>query len=98
MKQTRGAWQNRAFILAFLVLTLLCWCPLGYGSYGPVSRWLGVPYWAVLALVVAAVLFVVEWIYLFRTPMAMNDEELPDVISQLQAVDIQKPGSAKEDE
>ncbi len=98
MKQESGRWRNRAFVFAFLVLTLLCWCPLGYGSYGPVPRWLGVPYWAVLALVVAAVLFVLEWIYLFHTPMAINDEELPDIISQLQAVDIRKPGSAKEDE
>lgn len=99
MKQIRGAWWNRAFVFAFLVLTVLCWCPLGYGSYGPpVSRWLGVPSWAVLALVVAGVLFVLEWIYLFHTQLAMNDEELPDIIAQLQTVDIQKPVPAKEDE
>lgn len=98
MKQESGRRRNRAFVLAFLVLTLLCWCPLGYGSYGPVPRWLGVPYWAVLALAVGGVLFVVEWIYLFRTPMAMNDEELADIISQLQTVDIENPVPAKEDE
>ena len=95
MKQISGTWQNRMFVFAFLVLTLLCWCPLGYGSYGPVPRFLGVPSWAVLALGLGAVLFVLEWIYLFHTEMAMNDEELPDIISQLQAVDIENPVPAK---
>jgi len=98
MKQTGGTWQNRAFISAFFVLTFLCWCPLGYGAYGPAPRFLGVPSWAVLALAFGAVLFVLEWIYLFHTRMAMNDEELPDVISQLETVDIDNPVTAKEDE
>ncbi len=87
MKQKSRTWQNRAFILAFLVLTLLCWCPLGYGAYGPVQRILGIPSWAVMALAVGAALFVLEWIYLFHSGMAMNDEQLPDVIAQLEAVD-----------
>ncbi len=95
MKQENGKWQNRAFVLAFLVLTLLCWCPLGYGSYGPVPQWLGVPSWAVLALAFAAVLFVLEWVYLFHTRMAISDEELPDIISQLKTVDIENPVSGK---
>ena len=103
MKQKSGTWQNRAFVLAFLVLTLFCWCPLGYGTYGEVGRLLGVPSWAVTALALGAVLFVLEWIYLFHTRMAMNDEELPAIISQLQAVDIDnpvpgKPIPVKEDE
>jgi len=71
---------------------------LGYGSYGHVPRLLGIPYWAVLALVLGAVLFVLEWIYLFRTQMAMNDEELSDIISQLKTVDTDNPVPAKEDE
>lgn len=98
MKQQSGTWPNRAFVLAFLVLTLFCWCPLGYGSYGPVSRLLGVPYWAVAALVVGMVLFVLEWVYLFYSQLAMNDEELPEIISQLKTVDTDKPVPAQEDE
>ena len=53
MKQRTATWQNRAFLLAFFVLTLFCWCPLGYGSYGPVPRLLGIPSWAVVVLAVA---------------------------------------------
>lgn len=98
MKQKSGAWRNRSFLVAFLVLTLFCWCPLGYGTYGPVPRFLGIPSWAVLALVVGAVLFVLEWIYLFHTPMAMNDEELPEIIAQLKMVDTDHLVPAKEDE
>ena len=98
MKQKNGTWQNRAFVFAFLVLTLLCWCPLGYGSYGQVPRFLGIPSWAVMAVAFGAVLFVLEWIYLFHTQLAMNDEELPDIISQLQSVDIDNPISAKEND
>ncbi len=91
MKPRKGAWHNRAFIFAFCVLTLLCWSPAGYGTYGPPERFLGVPYWAVLALGWAALLFVLEWFYLFRTSLAMNDEGLPDILAQLEAVDISPP-------
>ena len=95
MKQENGVWQNRAFVFAFLVLTLFCWCPLGYGSYGPVPRVFGIPSWAALALGFGAVLFVLEWIYLFHTKMAMNDEELSDIISQLKSVNTNNPVPAK---
>ena len=61
-------------------------------------RFLGIPYWAVLALALGAVLFVLEWICLFHTQMAMNDEELPNIISQLKTVDIGNPAPAKGDE
>jgi len=98
MKQKTVAWKNRAFVLAFLVMTLLCWCPVGYGSYGQVGRIFGIPFWAVLAFAVAAILFVVEWVYLFLTPMAMNDEELAGIVSQLESVNTEKPLAAKEDE
>ncbi len=103
MKQISGTWQNRAFVFAFLVLTLFCWCPLGYGSYGPVPHLFGIPYWAVLALAFGFALFVLEWIYLFHTQLAISDEELPDIISQLKTVDTDnpvpaKPIPAKEDE
>ncbi len=98
MKRKTYTWQNGAFVTAFLVLTLFCWCPLGYGQYGPVERFVGIPSWAVLAFAFAVALFVLEWVYLFRTPMAMNDEELPGIVSQLEAVDTEKPAPAKEDE
>lgn len=98
MKSRRSTWQNRAFILAFSVLTLLCWSPAGYGTYGPAPRLLGVPYWAIVALGWAALLFVLEWVYLFRTALAMNDEELPHILAQLQAVDLDHPGSTKGDQ
>ena len=103
MKEDNGTWKNRAFVLAFLALTLFCWCPLGYGSYGPVPRFFGIPSWAALALTLGGVLFLVEWIYLFRTKLAMNDEELSDIISQLKSVDtgnsaLGKPNSGKEAE
>jgi hypothetical protein len=98
MKQESRTWPNRAFVLAFLVLTLFCWCPLGYGSYGPVTRLFGIPYWAVAAMAVGVVLFVLEWVYLFYSQLAMTDEELPEIISQLKAVEIDEPGLAKEDE
>ena len=98
MKQENGRWKNRAFVFAFLVLTLLCWCPLGYGSYGAVPRVFGIPSWAVTALALGAVLFFVEWIYLFYTRLAMNDDELPDIISQLETVDIDNSAASKEAE
>ena len=97
MEQQTGSWRNRAFVVAFIVLTLLCWCPLGYGSYGPVPRLLAIPYWAVTAFVVAAVLFVVEWFYLFHSRLAISDDELPGIISQLESLDLDDR-SAKEAE
>ena len=96
MKQKTGTWQNRVFVFAFLVLTLFCWCPLGYGNFGQVGRLFGIPSWAVLAFGFAAVLFVLEWIYLFRTPLAINDEELPGIVEQLESVTTDGPVSAKE--
>lgn len=96
MNRKTATWQNGAFVFAFLVLTLFCWCPLGYGQYGEVDRILGIPIWAVLAFAFAAALSVLEWDYLFRTPMAMNDEELKGIVSQLAAVDTEKPAPAEE--
>ena len=98
MKQKDGTRRNRVFVLAFLALTFFCWCPLGYGAYGEASLLLGVPSWAVTAAALSAILFVLEWIYLFHTPMAMHDENLPDIISQLKAVDTENAVPAKEDE
>lgn len=98
MRQKGGTWQNRAFVLAFLVLTFFCWCPLGYGAYGEAPLFFGVPSWAVVAVALSVVLLVLEWVYLFHTPMAMRDEDVPDLIAQLKAVDTESPATAKEDE
>lgn len=97
MKQKRSVWSNRLFVFAFLVLTFFCWCPLFYGSYGPAKRILGIPSWAVLAFIFGAVLFVLEWIYLFLSRRATSDEELPDIVSELETVDTDAPGEGKED-
>ena len=97
MTKKRSAWTKRIFIVAFLVLTFLCWCPWLYGPYGPTYRILGVPSWAVLAAVFGVILFVLEWIYMFLTGMAMTDDELPEIISELTAVDIDDPDAPKED-
>ena len=95
MTQNSGPWMNRAFVLAFLVLTFFCWCPIGYGAYGPVELIFGIPSWAVAAFAFGAVLFVLEWIYLFYSGEAMNDEELPGIIAQLEALDLDRPASAE---
>ncbi len=97
MKQKRSVWPNCCFIIAFLVLTFFCWCPLLYGSYGPAERILGIPAWTVLAFIFGVVLFALEWIYLFLTPNAMSDEELPDIVSELESVDTDAPAAGKED-
>ncbi|MDZ7616295.1 MAG: hypothetical protein U1E05_04780, partial [Patescibacteria group bacterium] len=91
MKPRTSTWRNRAFVFGFCVLTLLCWSPAGYGTYGPAERLLGVPDWAGVALGWAARLFVLEWVYLFRSSLAMNDGELPEILSQLRAVDLGQP-------
>ena len=95
MRQTRSVWPNRFFIIAFLVLTFFCWCPLFYGSYGPAKRILGIPSWAVWAFAFGAVLFVLEWIYLFFTRRALSDEELPEIVFDLTRSDV--PSAGKED-
>jgi hypothetical protein len=98
MKKKSSAWTRRIFIVAFLVLTFFCWCPILYGSYGLADRILGVPSWAVLAAVFGIVLFVLEWIYLFVTGITMTDEDLPDMISKLSEVKTDASVSPKEDE
>lgn len=94
MEQKRNVWPNRLFMFAFLVLTFFCWCPLFYGSYGPTKRILGIPDWAVWAFVFGAVLFVLEWVYLFLTHRALSDEELPEILSELAGADV--PAAGKE--
>jgi hypothetical protein len=52
----------------------------------------------VTAVALGAVLFVLEWVYLFHTHLAMTDEELPDIIAQLKAVGTDGTVPVKEDE
>jgi hypothetical protein len=98
MKKKSCAWTRRIFIIAFLALTFFCWCPYFYGSYGPADRILGVPSWAVFAALFGIVLFILEWIYLFVTGMTMTDEDLPDMVSELTAINTDDSDSPKEDE
>jgi hypothetical protein len=97
MKQKRSVWPHRCFVLAFLVLTFFCWCPLLYGSYGPARRILGIPSWAVWAFVFGALLFILEWIYLFLSKRVMDDESLPDIVSELTKLDLDGSTGPKED-
>ncbi|MCD4720872.1 MAG: DUF997 family protein [Desulfobacula sp.] len=76
--------KNTLFLIAFFVLTVLCWCPVGYGSYGEVGLIMGMPSWAFIMLLVGAVLFVIEWIYLFRTDLALYDDDLEEIMDALE--------------
>lgn len=83
MNGERGKGISVVFFIVFCVLTILCWCPIGYGSYGEVGRLLGMPQWATLALLFSVILFVLEWIYLFWSDLAINDEDLPKMVSEI---------------
>ena len=91
-------WVRRGFFAAFCALTFFLWCPLGYGRYGEVGRVFGVPSWAAIAVALAAALFVLEWIYLFHTGLAVTDDGLADVVSELTKVDLDGPAPKGEDE
>ena len=98
MKRTNSPWTSRIFILAFLVLTFFCWCPILYASYGPPDRILGVQAWAILATAFGAALFALEWIYLFATRITVTDDELGDIVSQLAQVNTDESDSPGEDD
>lgn len=83
-----STWKRVFFGVVFSVLTILCWCPIGYGAYGVVSRIWGMPNWAVTALSIGVVMFVLEAIYLFATDLTLDDEQLPSVIKSIRE-DIQ---------
>ncbi len=86
------------FILAFLILTFFCWCPILYASYGPAERIWGVPVWALLAASFGITLFALEWIYLFATRITVTDDELGDIVSQLAQVNTDDADSPVEDD
>ena len=95
MDQERSAWPMRAFVIAFVVLTSLCWSPWAYGTV--TGRTFAIPTWAVLAYGFAAVLFVLEWVFLFHSGLAVSDEALPGIIADLEAVDAEDAEPAEEE-
>ncbi len=90
MRSSSKSIQKFFFGFLFCILTLLCWCPIGYGSYGAVSSVLGMPFWAAMLMLIGAVLFWVEWIYLFKTDLAFYDDDLDEIIGELKAVQNQE--------
>lgn len=83
MKKT-GTWM---YLAVFALLTMMTWSPLGYGSFGPAERIFGMPDWVVIALLVAVVLFALEWMFLFASGLALDDEEMDDILYRLKSVD-----------
>ena len=96
MNKKKCIWSKRAFVIAFIVLTSLCWCPWAYGTV--TGRVLSIPTWAVLAYVFAGALWVLQWIFLFLTGLAVSDEELPGIISELEVGEDDEPAPAGEDQ
>jgi len=84
MNRKKRVWGKRAFIAGFIILTSLCWCPWAYGHI--TGRTLAIPTWAVGAYICATALFVLEWVFLFISGLAVSDEDLPGIISDLEAV------------
>jgi len=85
MDKKMGAWPKRAFVLAFILLTSLVWCPWAYGA--ATGRTLSIPTWAVVAYGVAAALFALEWVFLFASGLAVTDDDLSRIVSELEALD-----------
>lgn len=76
-------WKRGLYGVVFAVLTLLCWCPVGYGAYGPPALIWGMPSWAVIALTIGVIMFVLELIFLFGTDLTLHDDQLSDIISSI---------------
>ena len=51
------------------------------------GRVLSIPTWAVVAYGVAAALFVLEWVFLFVSGLAVSDDDLSRIVSELEAID-----------
>jgi len=96
MNHKKRAWSIRAFVVAFVVLTSLCWCPWAYGAV--TGRMFHVPTWAVLAYVVAAALVVLEWVFLFASGLAVSDDQVRAIISELESPCPGDWAPAKEDD
>ncbi len=94
MDKQERARAKRWFLIAFAVLTSLCWCPWAYGHL--TGRVLAIPTWAVIAYVCAAALFALEWVFLFASGLAVTDEQLPHVVADLEAVGSDNSAPSKE--
>ena len=79
--------KEQLFLIIFCIMTFFTWCPLGYGQYGPVDLIFGIPDWAAIAFGIGAVLFVLEWIYLFGSRLSLADEELPVILNALKDIE-----------
>lgn len=89
-EQKKRTW---VFLMVFIVLTLFCWCPIGYGSYGEVDLILGMPSWAFYLLLIGALLFVLQWFYLFQTDLALYDRDVEDIVETLRRTEMEESRS-----
>ena len=95
MNHKKLTWSIRAFVVAFIVLTSLCWCPWAYGTV--TGRTFHIPSWAVLAYAFAAALVVLEWVFLFATGLAVSDDQVRAIISELEPSGAGQSARPKED-
>ncbi|AOY60700.1 DUF997 family protein [Desulfococcus multivorans] len=93
MNENKRSLKKLFFLIAFLILTILCWCPVGYGQYGEVGRILGMPSWAAMALFFGLILAVLEAVFLFSKDLALTEEKLAEMVSQLKTVSIEDNAS-----
>ncbi|MEX1301018.1 MAG: DUF997 domain-containing protein [Desulfotignum sp.] len=80
--------KNLGFLTVFVVLTVFCWSPIGYGRYGEVGQIMGMPFWAFVLLLIGALLFVIEWVYLFKTDLALYDRDVEGIVDVLRKIDM----------
>lgn len=78
-----ATWKQGVFLVIFSVFTLLYWCPIGYGSYGPPRLIYGMPSWVVSALTIGAIMFLIELIFLFGTRLTLHDDQLLDILKNI---------------
>ena len=76
--------KNLIFLILIIVINAFCWFCVICGSYGEVGLIMGMPSWAFIMLVIGAVLFVIEWVYLFRTDLALYDDDLEEIMMALE--------------
>jgi hypothetical protein len=85
--------KNLGFLTVFVVLTVFCWSPVGYGRYGEVGQIMGMPSWAFYLLLIGALLFVLQWFYLFQTDLALYDRDVEEIVETLRKTDMEEPRS-----
>lgn len=76
---------TRIYLALFALLTVMCWSPFGYGTYGPPTTTFGMPTWTVIALAAGTVLFALEWFFLFASGLALEDEEVSEIVTRLRS-------------